>query len=345
MYHVIIAGGVGSRFWPMSTKENPKQFLNLIGDKSLIRLTYERLLKIAVPNKILIVTSTKYKSHISSQLPEIPESNIIFEPSPKNTAPAIYIVTQFINTLEKNSVVGVYPADHYIQNENKFIDSINNIEQFILKGDKSIVTMGIEPTYPSTSYGYININNEKNEEICKVSDFIEKPNIDKANRLIQNKNNLWNSGMFFFRSETMLSEIHRFIPKIKDLYSKIKSVNDINVIWDQMPSDSIDYSVMEKTDKAYCFKCGDIGWSDLGTWMAIYDLLDKDNNNNVIKGSGDVTVHNSFNNLIIGENKQTSVVGMNNVAIINLEDKTLVIDLSKSEDVRHIIKKIKNNLL
>ena len=341
MYHVIIAGGIGSRFWPMSTDENPKQFLNLIGDKSLIRLTYERLLKVSDKDKILIVTSTKYKSQIKSQIPEIPLSNIIFEPCPKNTAPAIYIVTQHINSLAKNASIGIYPSDHHINNEKEFYNTINNIEKFLEKKYDSIVTMGIEPTYASTSYGYINLGINKGENFFKVKNFIEKPNFAEAEKLIESKNNLWNSGMFFFKAGTMLNEIDKFIPKIKNLYSQINSINDITSIWNEMPSDSIDYAVMEKTDKSYCFRSGNIGWSDLGTWMAIYDLLEKDKNKNVILGKGNIILHNSSNNLIIGNNKQTAIVGMKNIAVINLEDKTLVIDLSNSEDVRHIIEKLK----
>ena len=340
MYHIIIAGGIGSRFWPMSTEHKPKQFLNLIGSKSLIKSTYERLLKISDPEKILIVTSAKYKDHIKKQMPDIKGSNILYELCPKNTAPAIYLALKHINRYDENSIVGVYPSDHYIKYEDKFYEAINQIITFIKNKEKSIVTLGIEPDYPSTGYGYINIKQTK-DDIHKVNCFIEKPNLEKAKLLIKDTNNLWNSGMFFFRSKTMINEINKFVPEINNLYMQIDSIRDINKIWDKMPSKSIDYAVMEKTDKSYCIKSS-IGWSDLGTWLALYDLLDKDEYKNVIRGN--VVTYNSSNNLIFSDKKQTSVIGLNNIAVINLSDRTLVIDLSKSEDVRHIIKNLKNKV-
>ena len=336
MYHVIIAGGIGSRFWPMSTKDKPKQFLNLLGKDSLIKSTYNRLLKISDREKILIVTSEKYKGHIKEQIPEIDKSNIIYEPSPKNTAPAIYLALKYINRYDKNSIIGVYPSDHYIQYEDKFYEAINKVITFIENNDKSIVTLGIEPDYPSTGYGYIKIRQRK-DEIHKVNCFIEKPNLDKAKLLIKDINNLWNSGMFFFRSKTMINEIDKFLPEINNLYMQTDSIFDLRKIWDKMPNKSIDYAVMEKTDKAYCIKTS-IGWSDLGTWLALYDLLNKDKSKNAIRGN--VTTYNASNNLIISENKQTAVIGLDNIAVINIKDKTLVIDLSKSEDVKHILQSL-----
>ena len=333
MYHVIMAGGIGSRFWPMSTEHKPKQFLNLLGNKSLIKSTYDRLLKISDPEKIFIVTSEKYKDHIKEQIPNVDNHNIIYEPKPKNTAPAIYLALKHLCRLETNPIVGVYPSDHYIQHENKFYEAINKVIMFINNNKKSIVTLGIKPEYPSTGYGYINIRETK-DEINKVNKFIEKPNLDKAKSLIKDSNNLWNSGMFFFRLETMINEIDKYIPEINELFLNFDT-NDINDIWDSIPSKSIDYGVMEKTDLSYCIKSS-IGWSDVGTWFALYDLLEKDKFGNAIKGN--VVVQNSSNNLIISDNEQISIIGLDNMAIICVKNKTLVIDLSKSEDVKHLIK-------
>ena len=222
MYHVIIAGGIGSRFWPMSTEHKPKQFLNLLGKDSLIKTTYNRLLKISDPDKILIVTSLKYKSHIKEQIPNINGNNIIYEPKPKNTAPAIYLALKHLSKIETNPIVGVYPSDHYIKHENKFYKVLEEIISFIEKKDESIVTLGIKPEYPSTGYGYININN--NSRVSKINYFIEKPNLSDAQKLIKDNNNLWNSGMFFFKSETMINEINKYIPEIKEQYLMIDSI-------------------------------------------------------------------------------------------------------------------------
>ena len=339
MYHVIIAGGVGSRFWPMSTVENPKQFLKLVEDKSLISLTYDRLLNISSKDNIFIITSNRYQKQIKEQIPDIKSENIIYEPCPKNTAPAIYLACKYILEIDENATIGVYPADHYIKNSEQLYSTIGTIGNFINNNKQSIVTIGLIPTYPSTSYGYININQTKTNKVVKVNQFIEKPSFENASQLIKEENNLWNSGMFFFKAQKMLNELDEYVPEMKKLFSNIQSLDEINKIWDKLPSESIDYAVMEKTKESYCIKSS-LEWSDLGTWLALYSLLDKDENNSVIKGN--VITHDSSDNLIISNDKLTAVVGLDNVAVINLKDRTLVINLEKSEDVRNILKNINN---
>ena len=334
MYHIIMAGGIGSRFWPMSRKNNPKQFLNLINNDTLINLTYKRLLNFSTPQKIIIITSQEYKSKIQKQFPDIPKNNIIYEPSPKNTAPAIYLAAKYVYSLDKNASIGVYPSDHFIKDENQFTNTINKISEFIDKELSSIITIGIKPNFPSTSYGYINFYQQSNEEIFTVNNFLEKPDLNKAKDLIKEKNNLWNSGMFFSNVNTLIKEIDFYVPELKEIYSKINSFLDYANVWEQMPKISIDYAVMEKTSKAYCIK-GSFDWTDLGTWVALYGLLQKEKNGNVHQGN--IISFDSSNNLIISKNKLTAVVGLSNVAIINLEDTTLVMDLYKSEEVRNII--------
>ena len=341
MYHIIIAGGVGSRFWPLSREEKPKQFLKLIDNVSLIKSTYNRLLKISKDDKIFILAPEKYKKNIIEEFPKINPNNIIIEPSPMNTAPAIYLASRYIQNLDKKALIGIYPSDHYIKNDKEFIEKIKNIRDFLAIEKEGIVTIGINPTYPSSSYGYINLNKNKksDNEIYKIKKFIEKPDTTYAKKLIKNENNLWNSGMFFFNARFMINEIELYLPKVKNLFSQIDSINQINEIWDKMPKESIDYAVMEKTNLAYCINSA-LEWSDLGTWMSLYQLLDKDKNNNASKGK--VLCYNSFGNLIISKNRITAAVGLNNVAIINLEDATLVIDLFNSEEVRHIIDQLKS---
>ena len=334
MYHIIMAGGIGSRFWPMSRKNKPKQFLNLINNDNLINLTYKRLLNFSDPSQIVIITSQEYQNKIKKQFPDIPANNIIYEPSPKNTASAIYLAAKYICSLDENASMGVYPSDHFIKKENKFTDTINRISHFLDNKLNSIITIGIDPNFPSTSYGYINFDHKKNEEIFKVNKFLEKPNFKKAESLISEKNNLWNSGTFFSKAKTLINEVDLYVPDFKRLYAKIDSFMDYKKIWDEMPKISIDYAVMEKTTEAYCIK-GTFDWTDLGTWVALYGLLQKDQNGNAYQGN--IISFDSSNNLIISKNKLTSVVGLNNVAIINLDDATLVIDLFKSEEVRNII--------
>jgi len=344
MYHVIMCGGIGSRFWPMSTTKTPKQFLKLVDNKSLLRLTVDRLLEISDAKNIILVTSGKYKNLISDDLPEIPNENILCEPSPMNTTPAIYLASKFIDLKDTNATVGVYPADHYIKNVDIFKNNINEINEFINNNVDSICTLGIKPSYPSTSYGYINCEVREDNKICKVSSFKEKPNLESAKELIKKDNFVWNSGMFFFNVSTMINQIDTYQPEIKELYASIdynqNNLSDkINSIWDKMPKISIDYAVMEKSNYIYCMK-SEFGWSDLGTWVSLYELLDKDANNNVHKG--DILNHNAKNNLVISDNQLVSVVGLDNIGVINHNGKILVIDLEKSEEVRHIISQLDN---
>ena len=342
MYHVIMCGGVGSRFWPMSTSQTPKQFLKLIENKSLLRLTVDRLLEISEAHKIILVTSEKYKELISDDLPEIPAENILCEPSPMNTTPAIYLASKFIEFKDSNSVVGVYPADHYIKDVDTFNSNIKSIETFIEDNQNSICTLGIKPSYPSTSYGYIECSDNELNGFYKVSSFKEKPDLKSAKELIQKDQFVWNSGMFFFNVSTMLNEINTYQPEIKELYESIDCnqnnlSNEINLIWDKMPKISIDYAVMEKSSEIYCMK-SEFGWSDLGTWVSLYELLDKNDNNSVHKG--DVLTYDAKNNLVISDNQLVSVVGLDNIGVINHNGKILVIDLEKSEEVRHIISQL-----
>lgn len=341
MYHVIMCGGIGSRFWPMSTKNTPKQFIKLVDDKSLIRATVDRLLKISDADQIILVTSNKYKELLFKDLPEIPNQNILCEPSPMNTTPAIYLALKFIEMQDSSATVGVYPADHYIKDVSTFHENINSIKEFINKNN-SICTLGIKPSYPSTSYGYIECDNNISEGLCKVSSFKEKPDLESAKELIQKDNFVWNSGMFFFDASMMLNEINNYVPDIKNLYDSINFNKDnfqdkIESIWDKMPKISIDYSVMEKSNNIYCMK-SEFGWSDLGTWVSLYELLNKDSNNNILQGN--ILTHDAKNNLIISDDRLVSVVGLDNVGVINHKGKILVINLDKSEEVRHIISQL-----
>ena len=342
MYHVIMAGGSGTRFWPLSRQKNPKQFLELIDKKTLIQDTYDRLLKVSPAEKIFILAPGSYKKNILKQFPNIKSRNLLFEPSPRNTAPAIYFASAYISNIDINATIGIYPSDHYIKNDNEFINCIKKVNKHIEKYNQSIVTLGIKPKFPSTSYGYISIdsNQESINGIYKVKKFLEKPSLSNAKKLIENKEIFWNSGMFFFNARSMITEIERYVPKINKLFSEINSLNEIDKIWDKIPKNSIDYEVMEKTSNSYCLK-SNLDWSDLGTWLSLYQHMQKDQNGNASKGQ--VLNYNSSDNLVL-TNKTTAVVGLNNIAIINTDDATLVVDLSKSEDVKYIIDKLDKKL-
>ena len=342
MKHVIMCGGSGSRFWPLSTPDMPKQFLKLLGDRSLLKLTVERLLNISDIENIFLVTSKKYEDLIKSEIPEIPLENILYEPSAKNTTAAIYYALETIKRKDNSSIIGVYPADHYIKNEKDFITAVKDAYDYINSDKDRIYTLGIKPNYPSTSYGYIKCDSG-NLSASKVSKFCEKPDLENAKNMIASENYMWNSGMFFFDINTMLSEINSFVPEMKPLFETV-DVNDYNQIkniWNQIPKISIDYAVMEKTEKAFCIKV-DCGWTDLGTWVSLYDLLDKDKDGNVFKG--DVFSHKALNNLAISENSNIGIVGLDNIAVIEHNNQILVINLSDSESVRNIIDQLNDSI-
>ena len=332
MYHVILAGGSGTRFWPMSTHENPKQFLKIVDDLSLIKTTYNRLLKISSEDKIFIITSKKYVDKIND---EINSANIIVEPSPKNTAPAIYLAAKHIFSINNNAKLAFYPSDHYIKDENNFYKTIEHINKYLDINNNAILSIGIQPNYPATGYGYISYNEEINpyKNIYKVDLFTEKPNSIQAEELIQKKSNLWNAGMFFFYANTIIKEIEKY-------NFEFKNNNNIDTDWDNYPNISIDYAVMEKTDNCYCIR-GDFIWSDVGSWKTLYELLDKNSDLNVI--SGNAVLHNSKNNLIISPNKLTAVVGLDNIAVINIDNTTLVISLDKSDELKELVNLLSNN--
>jgi len=337
-----MCGGAGTRFWPMSTKESPKQFLKLVDDKSLFQLTLDRLLKVSKPENIIIVTSSQYKNIILSSSPKLLNKNILCEPSSMNTASSIYFASKFISLYDSNATIGVYPSDHYIKNVKKFTDNIIHIENCLEESNDKIFTIGIKPDYPSTSYGYIECENNEINSMYKVSSFKEKPNLEIAKQLIKDDNYVWNSGMFFFKVAAMINEIDRFIPEIKNLYKSI-DYNQSNFsdkicdIWDGMPKISIDYAVMEKSNNVHCMK-SEFGWIDLGTWSSLYDFLDKTNNNNVHKGN--ILSYDAKNNLVISDSSLISIVGLSNIGVINHKGKILIIKLDQSENVRHILSQL-----
>jgi len=331
MYHVILAGGSGTRFWPLSTESNPKQFLKIVDDLSLIKTTYNRLLDVAPKEKIFIVSSEKYLHKIND---EINQPNIIIEPSPKNTAPAIYLAAKHIYEIDNDAKIGFYPSDHYIQDNNKFINTIKTINSYLDINNTAIMSIGIQPDYAATGYGYISYDDEVNplENIYKVSCFTEKPNSHDAEMLIQKRSNLWNAGMFFSYTKQIINEIEKFNEEFKNLSNSY--LDD----WNNLPNISIDYAVMEKTDNCYCIK-GDFTWSDVGSWKTLFELLEKDNENNVIRGLS--LSHNANNNLIISPDKLTAVVGLDNIAVINIDGATLVLNIDSSDELKKLVKQIK----
>lgn len=345
---LIMAGGKGERFWPLSTDEKPKQFLSLLGEDTMIQMTVKRLLKIIPFERIFIVTGKRYISLVKEQLPLLPDRNIIIEPVGKNTAPCIGLSAFIIDKYYKNSTIAVLPSDHLIKNEQKFIDTLAVADKFVDSNQQAIVTIGMKPDRPETGYGYIKYDdtymNIDTYELRKVEKFVEKPNAEKATEYLKQGNFLWNGGIFIWKTSTILKLTKKYLNNTYEILSEIATTEDEefqNILeekYRKVDSISVDYGIMEKADNIYVIP-SDFGWDDVGTWYSVERVREKDLNNNVC--SGKVTAINSHNNIIIGSLKPIVVVGLDNIFAVESDDMIFV----GNKEIINNIKDIKNEIV
>lgn len=341
-YALVMAGGSGTRFWPMSRKRLPKQFLKLDNESpSLIKMTHNRLHRTFSLDNIFYVANAEYAPLIKKELSDIKDENIIVEPLPKNTAPAIGLSAAVIDKRDENAVIAVLPSDHYIKNEELFDRVLKAAYQIALEGN--IVTIGITPDRPETGFGYIKkgaqVANIDGIDVNGVEAFIEKPNRQKAMEYISTGRYLWNAGIFVFKAKKILEEMGRLMPQTLDAILKIRDIintrpEEAKEIFSKIESISIDYGIMEKVSGIRVIPA-DLKWSDVGSWGAIRDILNKDSYGNV----------NIGNNILIdcqdcvvrSEGKTIAVIGMNSVAVIATDDAILVTPLEKCQDVKKVV--------
>lgn len=349
LYAVIMAGGVGSRFWPRSREKKPKQLLKIIGEQTMIQQTVKRLKGLIPDENILIVTNRDHRDEIVNQLPQLKSENVISEPFGRNTAPCIGVAAKILQKKDPEGVMIVLPADHYIVNENNFRDTLSRAAEYAFNS-KGLVTIGVIPTRPETGYGYIQIE-EKSvaPDIHKVYTFAEKPNYATAVRFLESGDFLWNSGMFIWRVDTVLEEISSFMPELAsglgELESEIFTNNfdeKLEDIYSRIKGISIDYGIMEKSQKVFLTKA-DFSWSDVGSWEEVYRLSNKSENGNSIVG--DVFVDMTYDSYIFSPNKFCAVIGVNNIIVINSEDAMLVCRRDQSQEVKKIVDHLKHNKL
>lgn len=342
---LIMAGGIGSRFWPQSTEKKPKQFLNLVGEKTMIQMTYDRISKLVDKNKIFIVTNKKYVDLVREQINNIDDENIIIEPSSKNTAPCILLSSLYIKNIYPDANIVVLPSDHIIANENKFIDTLKLANDYLNNtNSESIVTIGVTPNRPETGYGYIKCLNKTNlDNVVKVEKFVEKPDFDTAKQYLNDGNYLWNAGMFIFNVNYMLKELNKNLPSEYELLSSLPNISDdsynkrLDEKYSKCTNISIDYAVMEKSDNIYTIP-SDFGWDDVGTWQSLERYCDKDLNENIGRGS-EIDFVNSTNCVVYGLNKKIILLNVDNLFVTEGEDVIIITKKESIDSVKNLNKK------
>ncbi|MGE5680082.1 MAG: mannose-1-phosphate guanylyltransferase [Bacillota bacterium] len=345
LYAVIMAGGIGSRFWPRSKEKKPKQLLKIFGNNSMIQDTVNRLDGLVKKENIYIITNKIQKLEIKNQLPEIPAENIVDEPFGKNTAAAIGLASIIVGKKDKEAVILTLPADHIIKEKEDFQNTLKSAAEFAYKS-KGLVTIGIVPTRPETGYGYIQIDEKPAQDnIYKVLTFAEKPNYATAVRFIESGDFLWNSGMFIWRIDSILNEIKLHMPELFEGLLQIEESLDtpqfekvLSNVYGQLKSISIDYGVMEKSEIVYLTR-GSFTWSDVGSWEEVYQLSEKDEDGNAIVGKA--YCQNTNDSYIYSPKKFTAVVGVDNIIVINTEDALLICRRDKSQDVKNVVDYLK----
>jgi len=345
MIAVIMAGGSGTRFWPQSRMAKPKQFLEVVGEKSMIRLTMDRLIEELPVEKIFVVTAESQVGLVKKHLPELPAKNIIIEPFGMNTAPCIALSYAYIKRFASlTETMIVLPADHLITKIDAFLANINKSQE--LARASNLVTFGIIPTYPATGYGYIQAGEKANDFSYKVAQFKEKPNYETAQEFLKAGNFFWNSGMFAWTIGAIeeayqqhLPEVTRVLDLIEAEWNKNGEKSDISAIYAQMPKIPVDIGIMEKAKKRVVIPV-DLGWSDVGSWRALADISETDKNSNTILT--DSYVVDSQGNYV-RSNKFVALIGVDDLVLVDTEDAILIAKKERAEEVKKVVEYLKQN--
>ena len=328
---LIMAGGKGARFWPLSTEEKPKQFLKLIGEETMIQMTVNRIKPIIPIERIFVCTSKMYVDLVKEQLPELSERNIIVEPEGRNTAPCIALSAFVIKKYYEDATMVVLPSDHLIKDEDEFRSIVNDADEFVKANENAIITLGMKPSRAETGYGYIKYGEEKHSlnshEVIKVDAFVEKPDKETAEEYLADGSYLWNGGMFIWGAKNILEQINKYS---SDTYNALKDIEEIDERWlkylikaqyQETEAISIDYAVMEKSDDIYVIP-SDFGWDDVGSWEALDRYREKDSFGNVYVGKTKAV--DGRNNLIISSSHSVVVEGLSDIYVIENDGKILV---------------------
>lgn len=344
---LIMAGGKGTRFWPLSTEEKPKQFLNLLGNETMIQMTVNRIKPLIPIERIFICTGERYVSLVKEQLPELPDRNIIVEPEGRNTAPCIALSAFVIKRYYKDATMVVLPSDHLIKEEEKFLNILSDAGEFLNDYQDAVITLGMTPDRPETGYGYIKFGNEEininSNKVIKVESFVEKPNKEKAEEYLSEGNYLWNGGMFLWKVDNVLRLINAHLPNTYEALKNVEFIkedqlqDEVNNNYGKTDSISVDYGIMEKAETIYVIP-SNIGWDDVGTWEAVERYKSKDINENIILNKEELTTFESKRNLIIPKDKEIKLIGINDISVIETEDSIYLIHKEYLDNVKEISK-------
>jgi mannose-1-phosphate guanylyltransferase len=346
-YCVIMAGGIGSRFWPLSTAEKPKQFLDFLGvGRTLLQLTYDRFSKIIPPENFLVVTSESHKNLVCSQLPELKSSQVLSEPLRRNTAPCVAYATYKILSTCPDANVIVAPSDHLILKEDYFIEEIKNGLTYVT-GRDVLLTLGLHPNRPETGYGYIQVAEtvsfNQMDNLYRVKTFTEKPDRKMAELFIETGEFYWNSGIFIWSAQAILNALIKHLPEVNALFEygkkHINTPNEIqyiNKVYSECPNISIDYGVMEKADNVYVL-CADFGWSDLGTWGSLYENHQKDESQNAVSGNR-IYLYDSEGCIVnMPDQKITVIQGLKDYIVVESEKTLLICKKDDEQQIRQFV--------
>lgn len=348
MYAAIIAGGSGTRLWPQSRQDKPKQFHKLYGETTLLQQTVARLEPIVERDNFYVIANEAHKFAVASQMPWLPEHNFVGEPLAKNTAPAIGIIATLIAHKDPDAVILVTPSDHVIQREEQFHSILAAAEEVATRG-ANVVTIGIKPTYPETGYGYIQMTEEKEIvngiEVYRVESFKEKPDNRTAEEYVSSWQYVWNAGMFVWSVKTIMQLYRDHAPDIYKLLLRydgaIGTEHEAKVfeeVYEAFPSVSVDYAIMEHAKTIHVIPAA-IGWSDLGCWSSVYDIMDTDEDGNAV--TGQVVSLDTHNSLIHAGDRLICTVGLDNMLVIDTDDVVMIMPKGRSQEVKALLDEVK----
>lgn len=347
-YGLILAGGRGTRFWPRSRRRHAKQVLTIVGERSLIQSTVERLRPLIPPERLWILTSPLLRDEIVRQLPEIPQRQILAEPAQRNTAPAIGLAAHILHSLDRDAVMGVFPSDHVIAKPRRYLQLARAAFRAAMQG--KIAVLGIEPRWAETGYGYIEFppgTRAGSLQPVPVLGFREKPDARTAAKYLAAKRFYWNAGMFFWRAGVLLEALRRHLPKTATLLASLPAFASrgfgarLNETFPRCENISIDYAVLERARNVVGLACDDIGWNDVGSWNAVYELLPRDRDGNAARSL--IVSAGSSGNYIDAGNKLVALLGANNLIVVDTPDALLVADRDRAQQVGDIVKLLEQN--